>query len=266
MKNQLLIVGLIFILLIMGLTGCMRGKYTDYFNEEYDSNENMIIDISTFNGQIEIYIWDNEKISVDAIKRSSISQEELDNVEINVGESNNNMKIEAVYKGQRISKPSVDMNIKVPMSLTIDMVKTSNGAIIIKDVKGNLTAESSNGAITIENVEGYVTAATSNGFIDVSGTVGIKDLITSNGYIHAEINDFQENIDLRTSNGAITVSINPTLNADITMQTSNGIISIDDLSLDFSTNQEKYKEGILGVGGYEISLHTSNGNINIDDL
>jgi len=266
MKKQLLIVGLILILLTMGLTGCMGGKYTDYFNEEYDSNENMIIDVTTFNGQIEIYTWDNDKVSVDAIKRSSISQEEIDNVEIIVDESINNMEIEAVYNGQRISKPSVDMNIKVPMSLTIDDVKTSNGAIIIENVKGNLTAESSNGAITIQDVEGYVTATTSNGFIDVTGTMGIKDLITSNGYINAEINDFKENIDLRTSNGAITVSINPSLNADITMQTSNGIISIDDLSFDFSTNQEKYKEGTLGDGGYEISLHTSNGNINLDEL
>ena len=57
MKKQLLIVGLTLVLLAIGLTGCLGGHYTDYFNEEYEANENTVLKITTFNGQIEIYTW-----------------------------------------------------------------------------------------------------------------------------------------------------------------------------------------------------------------
>ena len=266
MKKKVLIVGLIFLMLAIGLSGCLSGRYTDYFNGEYDSTENTVFKITTFNGQIELYGWDNDTVSLNAIKRSSISQDELDKVDINVDESDDNIEIETVYTGQRVTQPAVDINLKVPTYITIDTVKTSNGAIIIENAKGNITADSSNGAITIENIDGYVTATTSNGNIDVTGTTGIKDLQTSNGIIKAEIYDFQGNIVISTSNGGITVYINPSLNADIKMQTSNGVITLNEISMNFTTNEEKYKEAILGDGGNEISLQTSNGNIKLYEL
>jgi hypothetical protein len=266
MKKQLLIVGLTLVLLTIGLTGCLGGQYTDYFDGEYEANENTVLQVTTFNGQIEIYTWDNDNVSLNAIKRSRISREELDNADINVDESDNKIDIEALYKGQRTTQPSVDMNVKVPSYVTVDTVKTSNGAIIIEDAKGNITADTSNGAITIENVDGYVAATTSNGRVEVKGTTGIKDLHSSNGEINAEIYDFQENIVISTSNGRITVYINPSLNADIKMETSNGHITISDITLNLTTNEEKLKEGTLGDGGNEIFIQTSNGNIQLYEL
>ena len=266
MKKQLLITGLTLILLAIGLTGCLSGQYTDYFNGEYAANENTVMKVTTLNGQIEIYTWDNDTVSLNAIKKSAISKEELDNININVDESGNIIKIETLYVGQRITQPSVDMNIKVPNYITVDTVKTSNGAIIIEDVKGNITADSSNGAITIKNVDGYVTATTSNGQIEVTDTTGIKNLHSSNGIINTEIFDFQQNISISTSNGRITVYINPLLNADIEMETSNGQITINGITLNLTTNEEKHKMGTLGSGGNKISIKTSNGDIKLYKL
>ena len=266
MKKQLLIAGLTLVLIAIGLSGCLAGQHTDYFDGEYEANENTVLQVTTFNGQIEIYTWDNDNVSLNAIKRSRISREELDNVDINVDESDNQIEIEVLYKGQRTTQPSVDMNVKVPSYVTVDTVKTSNGAIIIEDAKGNITADSSNGAITIENVDGYVAATTSNGRVEVTGTTGIKDLHSSNGEINAEIYDFQENIVISTSNGGITVYINPSLNADVKMETSNGHITMSDITLNLTINEEKLKEGTLGDGGNEISIQTSNGNIQLYEL
>ncbi len=266
MKKQLLIAGLTLLLLAVGLTGCLGGQYTDYFDGEYAANENTVLKVTALNGQIEIYTWDNDLVSLNAIKRSTISREELDNIDINVDESGNIIKIEALYTGQRITQPSVDMNIKVPDYVTVDTVTTSNGAIIIEDVKGNVTADSSNGAITIKNVDGFVAATTSNGRIEVTDTAGIKNLHSSNGIINTEIYDFQQNITISTSNGRITVYINPSLNADIEMETSNGQITITGITLNLTTNEEKHKEGTLGNGGNKISIKTSNGDIKLYGL
>jgi len=266
MKKQILIVGLTLLLTAIGLTGCLGGQYTDYFNEEYASNENTILKVTTLNGQIEIYTWENNTISLNAIKKSGISRDELDNVDINVDESSNIIKIDVLYTGQRITQPSVDMNIKIPNYVTVDTVTTSNGAIIIEDVKGNITADSSNGAITIDNVDGFVAATTSNGRIVVTDSSGINNLHSSNGIINAEIYDFQQNITISTSNGRITVYINPLLNAYIEMETSNGQININGITLNLTTNEEKHKQGSLGEGGNKIYIKTSNGDINLYKL
>jgi len=266
MKKQLSIVVLTFMLLIVGLAGCFEPQSTDYFNNEYEANENTVLKVTTINGQIEIYNWDGDTVSLNAIKKTRLEREELDKVEINVNEIDNIIEIEAEYTGQRSTIPTVDINIKVPSYVTIDTVKTSNGAIQISDTKGNITAQTSNGAIIIEKVDGYVQATTSNGRIEIKQTTGIRNLHTSNLGINAEILDFQENISISTSNGAITLYINPSLNADLEMTTSNGEISIAGLSLNLTLDEEKHRIGKLGEGGNKISISTSNGNIKIHDL
>ena len=266
MNKQVLIIGITLLFLVGGLSGCFGTQSTDYFNGEYEANENTVLKVTTLNGQIEITAWDDDTVSINAVKKSSFGQEELDNVEINVIESENQIEIEAKYIGQRTTTPSVDMNIKVPQYVTVDYAKTSNGAVQISGTKGDVKATSSNGAIIIENVDGYVSATTSNGRIEIKGTTGIKDLKSSNLGIYAEVYDFQDNISISTSNGGITVYINPALNADIDMTTSNGKISVSDLSLNKTISEEKHKAGVLGEGGNTLDINTSNGNINLHKL
>ncbi|KYK29009.1 hypothetical protein AYK20_06310 [Thermoplasmatales archaeon SG8-52-1] len=261
MKKQYIIFGIIIMVLLSVLSGCFGPKSTEYFNEEYQVDENTVLNVATINGQIEINTYDGDKVIFNAIKKSSFGQEELDKIDIIVIEGENELDIEAKYLGQRLTTPSIDMNIKVPKNITVDTVTTSNGPIQISGVKGDVIAKSSNGEIIIEDVYGYVSATTSNGRIEVKETTGIKDLESSNLGINAEINDFKENISISTSNGVITVYINPSLNANIEMSTSNGHITISGLSLNLTTSEEKYKVGKLGEGGNTIDIQTSNGNI-----
>jgi len=265
MKKELMIVFML-IFIIGGINGCLGPQATDYFNGEYDVNENTILKVTTFNGQIEINVWDGEKVSLNAIKKSRFGQDELDKAEINVFESENLIEIEAEYVGQRSSTPSVDMNIKVPQNITLEYVKTSNGAIQISGVKGNISATTSNGDIDIDDIEGYISAITSNGRIEVKDTTGIKDLKSSNGRIYAEVFDFKDDIIISTSNGGIDVYIYPFLNADIEMTTSNGQISISGISLNITSSEDKHIVGKLGSGGNKIDIHTSNGNMYLRKL
>jgi hypothetical protein len=266
MKKQILIIGFMLLTFFVVLSGCFEPQTTEYFKEDYEANENTVLKVTNLNGQIEVNTWDGDTISLNAIKKSTFGQEELDNVEINVIESENQIDIEVRYVGERTSTPSVDMNIKVPTFVYVDTVMTSNGGVQISGIKGDVFATSSNGAVIIKNVDGYVTATTSNGRIDVSGTTGIKGLQSSNLGIKAEVFDFQDNISISTSNGGITVYINPLLNAIVDMSTSNGQISISGISLNVTTDEEKHKVGDLGEGGNTITITTSNGNINLYKL
>jgi len=259
--------GIILIfLLINNMIGCFEPKATEFFNKELEATDNTILSVNTINGQIEISVWENDTISFNAIKKSSISKGELEKINININENENMIEINTVYNGDRLTTPTVDMNIKVPESVTVKSAKTSNGGIQISGTKGDVVATTSNGAIVIDNVNGYVSAITSNGRIEVTQTTGIKELKSSNMGIEVEIYDFKDNLKITTSNGGITAYINPLLNADINMSTSNGKISIEGVSLNLSVSENKHKSGILGDGGDTIDIITSNGNIFLKKL
>jgi DUF4097 and DUF4098 domain-containing protein YvlB len=267
MDQRLVILISVVILLTISFCGCLNSRSTDYFNEDYYVEENTILSVSTVNGQIEIIGWDEDYISFNAVKKSNFGRDELDLVKIDVNQDEGEIDIEAYYIGDRASQPSVDMNIKIPSFVFVDMVSSSNGAIDIFNVKGDLKASTSNGGIFINGVEGYVTASTSNGRIEIEDTDGVYDLTSSNLGINAEVYYFLEDIEISTSNGAIELYINPSLNANLDIRTSNGFITVDDdLDLIISLSEDKHKTGQLGFGGNNIDIHTSNGNIRIYKL
>jgi DUF4097 and DUF4098 domain-containing protein YvlB len=91
-------------------------------------------------------------------------------------------------------------------------------------------------------------------------------LKSSNLGINAEVYDFRDNVSISSSNGGITVYINTSLNVNIEMTTSNGQISIKDVTLNNQVSEDKHIEGLLGEGGKLLDIQTSNGNINLYKL
>jgi DUF4097 and DUF4098 domain-containing protein YvlB len=249
---------------IAGLSGCFGPQTTDYFNGSYAVNEHTILTITNINGQIEITSWDRNNVTINAVKKSSFGQEELDKIDINVTSIGNYLNIQAKYTGLSTIQGGVDMNIKVPHTLHIESVMSSDGVIQITDTTGNITTSSSNGAIIINTVDGYVSAETSNGRIDVQGTTGIKDSIrTSNGAITVEVADFPDDITIDTRNELVTVYLNPSLNATIEMATSNSQITFERISFNVQLLEQTHVIGSLGSDGHKIDIHTSNGKIKL---
>jgi len=263
MRKKTIIWGIILLFFMVELSGCFGPLTTDYFHRSYAINEHTILTVTNINGQVEISGWDGNNVTIDAVKKSSFGQEELDKIDINVTSIGNYLNIQTKYTGLSTIRGSVDMNIKVPRSLHIESVMTSNGAIQITDTTGNLSTSSSNGAIVINTVDGYVSAETSNGRIDIKKTTGLRNIHTSNGAITVEVADFRDNISIDTSNGPVTVSINPSLNATIDMTTSNGQITFEGISLNVQLLEQSHVMGSLGSDGRKIDIHTSNGKIQL---
>jgi hypothetical protein len=264
------IISVLILLITASFLGCIstdeEGWETEEFDGEYEADENTVLTVLNVNGHVEITSWDGDKIKFHAEKKvKDDRKDELEEVEIIVNEGNNSISIEAEFK-----KPSLDvsvtMTIKVPKNVKVKSVTTSNGKLEISGVSSNLILASSNGEIIAEDIQGYVTAQTSNGFLTIRNVEGIGDLLTSNGMITADVQSFQDNITIQTSNGGIKVYISPTLNANITMSTINGEVTIHELNLDLSKDEAKNKEGILGSGGYNINIQTSNGHIDVYEL
>ena len=266
MDKKSIVCGIITLFFIAGWSGCVGPQVTEYFNGSYAANEQTIVTVSNINGQVEITGWDGDNVTVNAVKKSSFGQDELDKIEVNVTSRGNSLNIQTRYSGFSSIQGSVDMNIKVPRTLTIQSVTSSNGAIRIIGTNGDITAVSSNGAILIDTVDGYVSAETSNGRIEVKNTTGIRDLHTSNGAVIVEVADFRDDLSIVTSNGPITVYLNPAVNATIEMRTSNSKITVEGISLDVELLEETHVRGSLGSDGKSLDIHTSNGKIQLIKL
>lgn len=151
--------------------------------------------------------------------------------------------------------------VEVPVSVRGEF-STRNGAVVCKNMKDEVVADTSNGRITITDTDGIVRASTSNGGISVERTTGSANVSTSNGAILARDikGDFTARtsnggvqgfglggaIDISTSNGRIEVDGNPSPEATISLTTSNGSI------------HATLPETIKGT----LALSTTNGSLN----
>lgn len=153
-------------------------------------------------------------------------------------------------------------------------VQSSNGKVVLQNVQGDTNIKTSNGKITLENIIGEVTANTSNGKIELASIEGKTNLETSNGKveaqdisgemkaktnnaaIHINTENFDNPMDLQTSNGKITIISNQKPeNATFDLRTNNGSIRVFD-SKDWDVT--------YGDGETLIKAITSNGGITIE--
>ena len=181
---------------------------------------------------------------------------------------------------------SVGYEIRLPARANLKL-RTSNGAVSVSGIEGEVRGHSSNGTITIENVKGAVTAETSNGLIYCRVVRGKIQAHTSNGKI--DCRDAFGDLDAQTSNGAIEVQLAGPLGPQerLTCRTSNGSIhvalpgnssfnlqahtSLGRISNDFPLTLRgdlggRDVSGKVGAGGAEVNIRTTNGAIKIDAM
>jgi DUF4097 and DUF4098 domain-containing protein YvlB len=146
------------------------------------------------------------------------------------------------------------------------LAKTSNGAIVVEDVVGNTELRSSNGGITLHRVDAEtIVATTSNGRIDANEVTGSAEVETSNGSIELKSTALPDRprLKAKTTNGGILMEVPSTVNAHLSLQTSNGSIhqKLSDASVtDYEQSKRRIAATLNGGGGH-IEARTSNGSI-----
>lgn len=142
-------------------------------------------------------------------------------------------------------------------------LKTSNGAIASDQTAGPLRVNTSNGAVRVRGADGTLTATTSNGSMDLQGRFTQVDAQTSEGSVAMQLlpgSNLQSSSRISTSDGSITLSVPRDLRADVQASTSNGRIA-NSLDLQNSTKSDDSVRGQMNGGGPSLRVRTSNGSI-----
>ena len=105
-----------------------------------------------------------------------------------------------------------------PSVTSFDTIKSSNGAIAVKDLSGKFEVDTSNGMVTVERAVGTFQIKTSNGEIQFDGE------LVAGGDNH-----------FKSSNGSVDMKLQGTLSMELDTSTSNGSITTESPILTTST-------------------------------
>jgi hypothetical protein len=142
---------------------------------------------------------------------------------------------------------SVRFEIFVPQDTGLNL-STLNGSVAISDVRGHIEFEAKNGAVRLTRIAGDVKGSTTNGAVEVE--------LAGNTWDGSQL-------DVKTTNGSVTLSLPAIYSAHIYTRTTNGRIASDfpvTVSGRIDTRERDFN---VGSGGPPIRLTTTNGQVRI---
>jgi DUF4097 and DUF4098 domain-containing protein YvlB len=231
-------------------------QLTEEFHQSYPLSATGRVSIQNINGDVQIAVWDQNEVKVDAVKRA-YQRERLDEAKIDVVNTADSVRIKTEYPernqtfsdegSRRYNNPAtVDYTLTIPRKARLD------------------SAELVNGSLEIDGAEGDVKAACVNGQLKARGLAGEVKLSTVNGGVEATMTrlDDSKAVTLNSVNGEIVLIIPANAGAQIKASTVHGAITND---FGLTVNDGQYVghdlSGQIGSGGPRIRLSNVNGPI-----
>ena len=203
------------------------------------------------NGGISVEGWDRNEIELRArvwAYASSESRAEAMVEDIRIDVRNGRIRADGPDQGRRESW-GVSYELRVPSDTDLDL-ETLNGGIGIANVTGDTRFRAVNGGVHLERMAGRVEGR------------------TTNGGLHVELDGDRwagGGLDVRTTNGAVTLQIPDGYSADLETGTVNGGIEVD-FPVTVQGRIGRTLNATLGDGGPPVKVATTNGGVRISRI
>jgi DUF4097 and DUF4098 domain-containing protein YvlB len=263
------------VLLLLATIGCTPGP-TETREDSFIVAGSSRVVVNSVNGNIEVSAGLGNEVLVQATLRDA------PRVKYELSQMGNTVTVDVQTSKQWwvFGSAGVDVSITAPPETDV-VLDTSNGFIELHGLEGSGSLNSSNGKIVLDNIRGNFDGRTSNGRIEVNALEGSVILKTSNSKI--DVRGVQGEFDIESSNGSIFYSGNMTAGGSNRLVTSNGDVVVElqgqpSVVLDAETsNGEVTSElpilatvtrkerlvGKIGEGEADLYIRTSNGDITI---
>lgn len=133
--------------------------------------------------------------------------------------------------------------------------------------RSNLALQALNGGIAIDDVDGTIEARSTNGGISLDGVAGDVRGETTNGGLRAALDGDRwrgAGLDLRTTNGGITLDLPRGYSARLEAATTNGGFDFD-FPITIQGRLDRHVTTRLGQGGAPIRAITTNGGVTVHE-
>lgn len=275
-SGLLAIAALAILIMLLATAGCTAGP-TEIREDNFTVGGTPRLVVNSENGSIQVNVGSGTEVHVKATLRGT------DRLKYEVKQDGDTITVSVqVNKPWFVigQSPGADIAITAP---DVDSVKleTSNGYIELHGIEGEGILRTSNGRLVLDNVKGDFEGRTSNGSIEVNTMEGMAVLETTNGPV--EMREVAGEFDVETSNGRISFTGNMTAGGSNRLVTSNGSVYVElkgppSVSLDAKTSngkvtskppilatvtKEEHLVGKIGQGETDLYIRTSNGDVTI---
>lgn len=250
------------------------------------------LNLSTFDGVIEVRGWDRNEIEVGIEKRAQ-DKDIVDKIQVTSEQKGNVINVDVRYSGSSryigigvFTSPQARLIVNAPRkvnvtartgdgSVVVDRIdgrieiKTSDGTVRATETSGSLLVESGDGSIRIEDVAGMVEARTDDGTVRVTGVPSSVRVRSGDGSVVLRVRRGAIMTDdwmVTTRDGSIVAELPDEFNALIEAEPGSGDRARSDLELaDLvgGTREQRTLRGRLGAGGKLLTLRTGDGSIRI---
>lgn len=200
------------------------------------------------NGGVAFHGWDRNEVKVVAMIQANADDDneaEALAKQVRINTSGGRINAEGPSPQRRRSW-SVSYEIYVPGRSNLEAV-TRNGGVSAEDVEGDLDFQAMNGGIRVANVAGDVRAETTNG--------GVSAELSGSSWRG-------KGLDLKTTNGGVSLTIPRGYNAQLETGTTNGGMRID-FPITVQGLIGKRIDTQLGSGGPRVRVITTNGGVRV---
>ena len=261
--------------LLLTATGCSIGP-TEFRDDSFTVGVSPTVVVNSENGSIEINAGTDNEVRVEA------TLTDAPRVQYEISQDGDTITIDAKISKEWwfFGSAAADIAITAPAGTYVEVdtsngavelhgmegagtLRTSNGKIVLKDVKGAYDGTTSNGAIEIGTMEGTCVISTSNGSVDLWDVKGEVEVESSNGEIwfSGEMTAGSRSR-LVTSNGKVEVELFGTPSVSLDAKTSNGVVTCE-LVITATLTREDHLVGTIGAGEADLYIRTSNGDVTI---
>ncbi len=243
--------GLIFLLMLLGLTPANTLAEEKLFKEKFEKTVSLAKDgkviLTNISGDIDVKTWNRGEVKIDALTISHTDSEEqaqknFEKVDIVIAKEEKSVRIETKYEKDYFNKSSRDVSVRYLLTIP------SEASADIKSVSGDIQMEKIGNAVKAKTISGDVKTIDIAGFVDAETISGDIEVIKA-----------QKGIECRGVSGDIEVkevrgdSHLKTVSGEVTVQSAQGEIYAETISGDIE---------LLGVSGaLVIKVNTMSGSV-----
>ena len=251
-----------------------------------------VVDLSTFDGAIEVRSWDKAEVLVQVEARAS-SKQLLDSIDVAGSSEDSHVIVKATVKdmsGWEVSSGGISRSVRLVATVPVDSevrlrsgdgsvrvervrgvidARTEDGRIVMREVGGEITADSGDGSVQVEDVDGRCTVNTRDGSVLVSGRLrGDLKASTGDGSVTVRAADgsaITGDWNIETGDGGVVLALPEQLDAKLDLHTSDGRIALNGFT-DMPIEREgegRRLMAVLGSGAGNLRIRTGDGTITL---
>lgn len=244
------IIGLAILLAAFAGNGFAQGGEGREFHQIYPISAGGTVSLTGLAGSIRITSWNENRVSVDAVKNSRRGGD-LSEVRIEVVAQPDRIEIKTIRPGNRNAGVTVDYVLKVPANVNLAMIRSASGDISITGPVASLAANTASGEINVRNVTGDATLTTASGRVVASAVGGVLRIQTASGDI--QVDDARSRLFAQAASGSIRVG---NVADDANLSAASGSISVE---------RARGRVSAKAVSG-SVSIRDAGGDVQADSL